>query len=86
MDLKLKTKKDVSREHVQLRRDPKNGQFYVKDLSTLGTTVNGRRVPPSISQVNGAELDQNIEVALPDKSQIGLAGVMAIDFKAVKQR
>jgi hypothetical protein len=31
-------------------------------------------------------LDQNIEVALPDKSQIGLAGVMAIDFKAVKQK
>jgi hypothetical protein len=86
VDLKLQAKKDVSREHVQIRRDRAAGGFFIKDLSTLGTTVNGRRVPPSISKVNGAEVDQNIEVALPDKSQIGLAGVMAIDFKAVKQR
>jgi hypothetical protein len=86
VDLKLQAKKDVSREHLQIRRDPATGQFFIKDLSTLGTTVNGRRVPPSISQVNGAELDQNIEVPLPDKSQIGLAGVLAIDFKAVKQK
>jgi hypothetical protein len=86
VDLKLQAKKDVSREHLQVRRDPATGQFFVKDLSTLGTTVNGRRVPPSIQQINGAEVDQNIELPLPDKSQIGLAGVMAIDFKAVKQR
>jgi hypothetical protein len=86
VDLKLQAKKDVSREHLQIRRDSGTGQFFIKDLSTLGTTVNGRRVPPSISQVNGAELDQNIEVPLPDKSQIGLAGVMAINFKAVKQK
>ncbi len=86
VDLKLQAKKDVSREHLQIRRDPATGQFFIKDLSTLGTTVNGRRVPPSIQQVNGAELDQSIEAPLPDKSQIGLAGVMAIDFKAVKQR
>jgi hypothetical protein len=86
VDLKLQAKKDVSREHLQIRRDPASGRFFIKDLSTLGTTVNGRRVPASISHVNGAEVDQNIEVPLPDKSQIGLAGVMAIDFKAVKQK
>src|SRR6266567_6905674 len=86
VDLKLQAKKDVSREHLQIRRDPATGQFFIKDLSTLGTTVNGRRVPPSIQNVNGAEVDQNIEAPLPDKSQIGLAGVMAIDFKVVKQR
>ena len=86
VDLKLQAKKDVSREHLQIRRDPTTGQFFIKDLSTLGTTVNGRRVPPSIQHVDGAELDQNIEAPLPDKSQIGLAGVMVIDFKAVKQR
>ena len=40
VDLKLRAKKDVSREHLQIRRDAKSGQFYVKDLSTLGTTVN----------------------------------------------
>lgn len=86
VDLKLKAKKDVSREHLQIRRDPASGHFFIKDLSTLGTTVNGKRVPGSIQQVNGEEVDNNIEVQLPDKAQIGLAGVMEIDFKAVKQR
>lgn len=86
VDLKLKAKKDVSREHLQIRRDPTSGRFFIKDLSTLGTTVNGKRVPASIQQVNGEEVDNNIETPLPDKAQIGLAGVMSIDFKAVKQR
>jgi len=86
VDLKLKAKKDVSREHLQIRRDPSSGHFFIKDLSTLGTTVNGKRVPASIAQVNGEEVDSNVEAALPDKAQIGLAGVMSIDFKAVKQR
>ncbi len=38
VDLKLRAKKDVSREHVQIRRDPATGQFFIKDLSSLGTT------------------------------------------------
>jgi len=86
VDLKLKAKKDVSREHFQIRRDPASGNFFIKDLSTLGTTINGKRVPGSIQQVNGQEVDSNVEMQLPEKSQIGLAGVMSIDFKAVKQR
>jgi hypothetical protein len=86
VDLKLRAKQDVSREHVQIRRDPSTGQMFVKDLSTLGTTVDGKRVPPSIHRVSGEEVDANIEVPLPFKARIGLAGVMFIDFKAVKQR
>jgi len=86
VDLKLKAKKDVSREHLQIRRDPSSGHFFIKDLSTLGTTVNGKRVPASIQHVNGEEVDNNLEAPLPDKAQIGLAGVLSIDFKAVKQR
>lgn len=86
VDLKLKAKKDVSREHVQIRRDPSNGQLFIKDLSTLGTTVDGKRVPPSIQHSDGAVVDANIEAPLPAKARIGLAGVLFIDFKAVKQR
>ena len=40
-DLKLETIPDVSREHFRLRRDPATGQFFLKDLSRLGTTING---------------------------------------------
>lgn len=86
VDLKLKAKKDVSREHFQIRRDPASGNFFIKDLSSLGTTINGKRVPGSIAHVNGAEVDSNVEMQLPEKSEIGLAGVMSIEFKAVKQR
>jgi hypothetical protein len=86
VDLKLKAKKDVSREHAQIRRDPSTGQLFIKDLSTLGTTVDGKRVPPSIQRINGEEVDANVEVPLPPKARIGLAGVMSIDFKAAKPR
>src|SRR5579884_2379459 len=86
VDLKLKAKKDVSREHLQIRRDASSGRFFIKDLSTLGTTVNGKRIPASIQQVNGEEVDNNVEAPLPEKAEIGLAGVMSIEFKAVKQR
>ena len=86
VDLKLNSKKDVSREHVQIRRDPATGRLFIKDLSSLGTTVDGKRVQPSIEQVNGEDVDKNIEVPLPSKARIGLAGVLFIDFKAVRQR
>ena len=86
VDLKLKTKKDISREHLQIRRDPSSGQLFIKDLSSLGTTVDGQRVPPSIQRNNGTEVDANIEVPLPSKARIGLAGVLFMDFKAIKQR
>ena len=85
VDLKLNTKKDVSREHLQIRRDPGSGKFFIKDLSTLGTTVNGKRVPASIEQVNGEDVDKNIEAPLPAKARVGLAGVVFLEFRASKQ-
>jgi hypothetical protein len=75
VDLKLNSKKDVSREHVQIRHDASTGQLFMKDLSSLGTTV---------QLVNGEDVDRNIETPLPSKARIGLAGVLFIDFKAVK--
>lgn len=86
VDLKLRAKKDVSREHVQIRRDPATGQFFIKDLSTLGTTVDGKTVPASIQKAGGEDVDKNIEIPIPNKARIGLAGVLFIDFKAVRQR
>jgi len=37
-----------SREHFRLRRDPETGKFFLKDLSRLGTTINGVAAPSSI--------------------------------------
>jgi hypothetical protein len=82
-DLKLDTFPDVSREHFRLRRDPADGKFYLKDLSRLGTTINGSPAPSSI-EGNGAERhDRNLEADVPDKARIGLAGVLYLDFRKV---
>lgn len=77
VDIKLATSDDVSREHARIRRDPATGQFYLIDLSTLGTTLNGRHVPRG--KDNGAE------TALPAKARIGLADTVFIDFEQVGQ-
>jgi len=81
-DIKLETLPDVSREHFRLRRDPQSGQFYIKDLSRLGTTINGERAPSSIDFSDGEKHDRNLEVPLPDQARIGLAGVVFLDFRS----
>ncbi len=85
VDLRLYAKQDISREHIQVRHDTESGKFFLKDLSTYGTTVDGKRVPPSIERSGGNETDNNIEVPLPTKAKIGLAGVMELQFRAARK-
>jgi len=79
VDLRLETSLDVSREHARLRRMPESGGFRIKDLSKLGTTVNGTPVPPSGAGEGGRDLDQWVD--LPDRARIGLAGTVFLDFE-----
>jgi hypothetical protein len=81
-DLKLETLPDVSREHFRLRRDPESGKFFLKDLSRLGTTINGESAPSSIEVVNGEKRDRNVEAPVPDQCRIGLAGVVFLEFRS----
>ena len=81
-DLKLDTLPDVSREHFRIRRDPQSGKFFLKDVSRLGTTINGERAPSSIDFSDGEKHDRNLEVPLPDQARIGLAGVVFLDFRS----
>ena len=81
-DLKLDTIPDVSREHFRLRRDPASGQFFLKDLSRLGTTINGEAVPSSIELDNGEKRDRNIETPVPSQARIGLAGAIYLEFRS----
>jgi FHA domain len=83
-DLKLTTLPDVSREHVRLRRDPDTGQFFLKDLSRLGTSVNGTKIPSSVEYVEGEKHDKNLEVPLPGQARIGLADVVYLEFHALE--
>lgn len=83
-DLKLNTLPDVSREHARLRRDPQTGEFFIKDLSRLGTSLNGEQIPTSVEFVDGEKRDKNLEVKLPATARIGLAEVVFLDFRASK--
>jgi FHA domain len=85
VDLRLHTKQDISREHVQIRLDPETGKFFIKDLSTYGTSVDGKKLTPSMDRANGAENDLNIEAPLPSKAKISLAGVLTLQFRAAKR-
>jgi hypothetical protein len=81
-DLKLETLPDVSREHFRLRRYPATGQFFLKDLSRLGTTINGEKAPSSVEFAEGEKRDRNVEAPVPAQARIGLAEVLFLDFKS----
>ena len=55
VDVKIVSSVDVSREHARIRRDPATGQFFLIDLSTLGTTLNDRHVPRGYDEVDGVK-------------------------------
>ena len=84
VDIRISTSEDVSREHARLRRDPRSGAFFLIDLSSLGTTVNGRHVPRGVEDRDGTRRENGAETALPDRARIGLAGTVFIDFERVR--
>jgi len=79
-DVKIEASVDVSREHARIRRDPATGGFFLIDLSTLGTTVNGGRVPRGYDEVDGSKRENGSEAPLPDGARIGLADIVFLQF------
>ncbi len=84
-DLSLDTSLDVSREHARLQRLP-TGAFRIKDLSKLGTTVNGAPLPRSLEAADDGVRDLDRWMDLPDRARIGLAGVVYLDFERIARR
>jgi len=80
VDLRLDTLPDVSREHARLQRTPE-GKFRIKDLSKLGTTVDGKPIPRSLEAGSGEVKDLDRWADLPEKAKIGLAGVVFLEFE-----
>jgi predicted component of type VI protein secretion system len=70
VDVRVTSRHDVSRRHAALRRDPITGAYFLKDLSSFGTSVGGRR------------LREGEEVELRDGDRIELAGILAMVFHA----
>ena len=86
VDIRIVSSPDVSREHARLRRDPANGRFFLIDLSSLGTTLNGRHVPRGYDDDDGTKRENGAETALPDNARIGLADTVVLEFTAMPPR
>jgi hypothetical protein len=85
VDIKVASTADVSREHARIRRDPATGRFFLIDLSSLGTTLNGRHVPRGYDEVEGTKRENGVETPLPDQARIGLAETVYLEFGVVPQ-
>jgi pSer/pThr/pTyr-binding forkhead associated (FHA) protein len=83
VDVKVVSSADVSREHARIRRDGRSGRFFLIDLSSLGTTLNGRHVPRGYDEVDGTKRENGAETPLPDQARIGLADTVFLQFEAM---
>jgi hypothetical protein len=83
VDVRLVAAVDVSREHARIRRDPQSGGFFLIDLSSLGTTLNGRHVPRGYDEADGTRRLNGAETQLPERARIGLADTVFLDFERV---
>jgi hypothetical protein len=85
VDITVASSADVSREHARIRRDAATGRFFLIDLSSLGTTLNGRHVPRGYDEVDGTKRENGVETPLPDQARIGLAETVYLEFGVVPQ-
>jgi hypothetical protein len=79
-DVRIDASVDVSREHARIRRDPASGRFFIVDLSSLGTTVNGQRLPKGYDDADGTKRENGVETELPAGARIGLADTVFLLF------
>jgi FHA domain-containing protein len=84
-DVRIDASVDVSREHARIRRDLRHGTFFIVDLSTLGTTVNGVRLPRGYEDAGGTKRENGVETPLTTGSRIGLADTIYLDFEILRR-
>ncbi len=80
VDVQLVTTPKVSREHFRLRRNAA-GEFFIQDLSTWGTSVDGKPLPAATPDTAGV-LQPGAEQPLPSNARIEVADAVIIEFKA----
>jgi hypothetical protein len=84
VDLKIQSTEDVSREHARIRRDPRTGEFFIVDLSKLGTTIDGNPVPKGYELMGETKRENGAESILPPQAMIGLADTVMLTFSRVQ--
>lgn len=82
-DLALDCSEKVSHRHFEIRFDSRSNSFFLKSLGIYGTAVNGKKAPDSFKIADdGATRELNLEVELPRRARIALAGgEVILDFE-----
>ena len=83
VDVRIEASVDVSREHLRIRRDPQSGRFFAIDLSSLGTSLDGKRLPKGYEESDGGKRENGIETPLPDRGRLGMADTVFLEFEAL---
>ena len=83
VDVRIEASVDVSREHLRIRRDPQSGRFFAIDLSSLGTTLDGKRLPKGYDESEGGKRENGTEMPLPDRARLGMADTVYLDFEVL---
>jgi hypothetical protein len=85
VDVQVATGPRVSREHCRIRRAD-DGRFFLQDLSTWGTSVNGQQVKPFVHTSPAGQLEETgQEHELPRDARIQLADAVLIEFQRLDQ-
>ena len=83
VDVQITTGPRVSREHCRIRRAG-DGRFFLQDLSTWGTSVNGQRVKPYLHTSPAGQIEETgQEHELPRDARIQLADALLIEFQTL---
>ena len=83
VDVQVATGPRVSREHCRIRRAD-DGRFFLQDLSTWGTSVNGQRVKPYVRTSAAGQIEETGEEhELPREARIQLADALLIEFQTL---
>jgi pSer/pThr/pTyr-binding forkhead associated (FHA) protein len=81
VDVQVASSTRISREHCRIRRDG-SGEFFLEDVSTWGTSVNGSRVSPYARSDVSKSGEPVQGFRLPRQARIELADALTIEFAA----
>ena len=83
VSMRITASTDVSREHARIRFDAATRRYFLIDLSSLGTTLDGRLVPKGYDDTSVGKRENGVEVPLHDGARIGLAETVFLTFRIV---
>ena len=82
VDVQVVSTPRVSRVHCRIRRDA-SGRFFVQDVSTWGTFVDGERVPAFLERHEDGARETGAERELPPAARIQLADAVTLEFQVL---